>query len=858
MSSETCEICGQEGFVDEAEVRTHMLLDHEENSGSCPLCDLAHVTIEELSYHMNTAHRHVLSPAHVAKCSTSEYRHGSCVQDNGDDAVLIAEEVHEENSLIYIEDYFAKPTDTKQNGESVDQQMNDIHVDHIDDAEIALKTERDVNQDIDIREQESHLRQSMDEDGISQDLFSEASVSSSQDQSGHGDGPRESDAECCIIDESKESFKERKIVRLQAGRTGPGNGAPSEHTGRKNDQKQIDPKQNEQKQDEPKPNDRKRGRKEPDVRPKETRQSHRLESAERRNSHQSLDTLASSRSGNESVASETSSPFRKLFRTLTGRTAEAETEDKKEQSGIWVDLTNDSEPDLLDDDELMFIEDAQPAEEIQWEDIPSTSSVDNPHSTSTPTKAKSKPTEGVKVKTPNPDKPTLLSLSKASKNVQSPILCPICGLGSYDADFLNSHVNTEHPEGAIEVKSTENRPSEGGAVGGGDITCPVCGLVGLVTEEMNAHVESHFAEGPSTGAAGAGSSRRGQNDMTDVDRKLAEQLAEDERREQKRKEEEEFKKLKAMYGADGSGNFRRQSERNSSKAVWRGQMTPLEYHQQNQAIREAMATGIDSGQSRTKDIIPRLLDYYNNKVHGVSYARLSLNLDHFSSSMGDSGWGCGYRNIQMMLSALVEDPQFKQVVFNGRKDIPSIPRIQLLIEDAWSKGFDAQGRDQLNGKVHNTRKWIGATEVVAMFSALRIRCKLFDFHAPSGQNGTHPRLFSWIRDYFGKPPLLSMENSVRSNKLPLYFQHEGHSRTIIGYDMMKDKSTRILLFDPSLRVNEANSLRRGDITGHSLKPLRKTLNQMKAKQYQIVCIEGIITSDQEYERSKMLTSQRIL
>ena len=60
---ETCEICGQEGFIGEAEVKTHMLLDHEENDGSCPLCDLAHVTVEELALHMNTAHQNILSPA---------------------------------------------------------------------------------------------------------------------------------------------------------------------------------------------------------------------------------------------------------------------------------------------------------------------------------------------------------------------------------------------------------------------------------------------------------------------------------------------------------------------------------------------------------------------------------------------------------------------------------------------------------------------------------------------------------------------------------------------------------------------------------------------------------------------------
>ena len=72
------------------------------------------------------------------------------------------------------------------------------------------------------------------------------------------------------------------------------------------------------------------------------------------------------------------------------------------------------------------------------------------------------------------------------------------------------------------------------------------GLVGLGTNEMNAHVEGHFVEGPSAGDDGASTSRSGQTEMTDMDRKLAEQLAEDERRERERKEEEEFKKLQVL------------------------------------------------------------------------------------------------------------------------------------------------------------------------------------------------------------------------------------------------------------------------------------------------------------------------
>jgi len=44
-----------------------------------------------------------------------------------------------------------------------------------------------------------------------------------------------------------------------------------------------------------------------------------------------------------------------------------------------------------------------------------------------------------------------------------------------------------------------------------------------------------------------------------------------------------------------------------------------------------------------------------------------------------------------------------------------------LIETAWQKGFDRAGCEQLGGRVINTTKWIGATEIVATLSSLKIK-----------------------------------------------------------------------------------------------------------------------------------------
>jgi hypothetical protein len=62
-----------------------------------------------------------------------------------------------------------------------------------------------------------------------------------------------------------------------------------------------------------------------------------------------------------------------------------------------------------------------------------------------------------------------------------------------------------------------------------------------------------------------------------------------------------------------------------------------------------------------------------------------------------------------------------------------------------------QGRDQLGGRLRETRKWIGATEIVAFLTANRVRSELVDFHVPSARDGTHPKLFQVIREKIPAP-----------------------------------------------------------------------------------------------------------
>lgn len=157
---------------------------------------------------------------------------------------------------------------------------------------------------------------------------------------------------------------------------------------------------------------------------------------------------------------------------------------------------------------------------------------------------------------------------------------------------------------------------------------------------------------------------------------------------------------------------------------------------------------MDDGRSQTKHLMPSLKALCQT-AQGVAQTFLCSVVDHHSSSYGDKGWGCGYRNLQMLLSSLAHHTPFSERLGVSKSaGVASISRLQSLIENAWAKGFDVQGADQLGGKLVSTRKWIGATEIVAFMTANNVRTELVDFHSPTAKDGTHPKLFQWVLEYF--------------------------------------------------------------------------------------------------------------
>ena len=126
---------------------------------------------------------------------------------------------------------------------------------------------------------------------------------------------------------------------------------------------------------------------------------------------------------------------------------------------------------------------------------------------------------------------------------------------------------------------------------------------------------------------------------------------------------------------------------------------------------------------------------------------------------------------------------------------------------------------------------------------LRCRSTIIDFHKWTGPNATHPELFRVVWEYYGgSGPVF-----------PIYLQHEGHSRTVIGIERTKRNNFTLLLLDPGIRRARVEELINSSPKAQAsqlLSCLRKTEASMKHKQYQLVRVEGMMSGDDEYERAK--------
>ncbi|CAK8567738.1 unnamed protein product [Lathyrus sativus] len=254
---------------------------------------------------------------------------------------------------------------------------------------------------------------------------------------------------------------------------------------------------------------------------------------------------------------------------------------------------------------------------------------------------------------------------------------------------------------------------------------------------------------------------------------------------------------------------------------------------------------------------------------------LSGYVDHFQSlDSEDAGWGCGWRNIQMLSSHLLaQRPEAREFLFGGSGFVPDIPSLQRWLEVAWEKGFDAPGAAQLDHVVYGSKKWIGTTECAALLRSFGLRARVVDFGPMESQSvvGTnvdntddkasseaYQVLMDFVWNYFSDENTVQfgLQHVVISEKTPLYFQHDGHSRTIVGvqakYQQDGVLTYNLLVLDPAHSTIALERSLKKKIGWKKL--IRKGRNTLKKPQYQLCYVDPGIACEEEMEKLMTIDS----
>lgn len=424
----------------------------------------------------------------------------------------------------------------------------------------------------------------------------------------------------------------------------------------------------------------------------------------------------------------------------------------------------------------------------------------------------------------------------STSSTNSHITCPYCKEVVENESALDLHIRFGHDD---LVPTYQETPSV--------FTCPVCDAIFDDVSRLEAHTNMHFESETELYSSASGINL--QRDRSVLRRSTSlEVMASSSRTSHSEATTKASQTISLENLKPGSSKARRFGGSSSNTQL---QPSITDFFAQEREggkdlrdhIRERDQQ-VDDGSTCTRHMLQRLERYFQ---HCHTEAFLASESDHYGHATFDRGWGCGYRNIQMMLSCLFKNPAYQTVL--QQSDIhtmPSVCRIQELIEAAWAAGFDPAGREQLSGKLVGTKKWIGATEVVTLLSSLRIKCSLIDFHRPTGEGVKHPCLVDWIDDYF---------RDTRPLTPPLYLQHQGHSRTVVGIEERAHADQILLIFDPSTSRRQLKEMASSSLNDILLSNIRVEPYELKAQQYQLVAAIGIIDPE-DINNYKLLQSER--
>jgi len=284
-----------------------------------------------------------------------------------------------------------------------------------------------------------------------------------------------------------------------------------------------------------------------------------------------------------------------------------------------------------------------------------------------------------------------------------------------------------------------------------------------------------------------------------------------------------------------------------------------------------------SDQIVASGILSLLNTYYLYRAKGLKAFNICPHVD-FESMGSAEGFGCGYRNLQMMISYLIRFPNLKRSLLKNSGTVPSILSIQESIEAAWKCNFDKISANQFQFSLKGSTKWIGTSEIVTFFSYYRLRTAIYQFHSElnplfpgKGQKkykaNTH--LVQFAFDYY----MNNKSNSKRSDTnardttmshqfttkqsdhfiSPMYLQYNGHSCTIVGAEQRKNGDIFLIMFDPSKSGEHVlSNAKKGNFT-----MIHFPASYFTKKEYQVVLIQNTdLLDDLQWESSKTLKIEK--
>ena len=168
---------------------------------------------------------------------------------------------------------------------------------------------------------------------------------------------------------------------------------------------------------------------------------------------------------------------------------------------------------------------------------------------------------------------------------------------------------------------------------------------------------------------------------------------------------------------------------------------------------ENLPSTSNNGATRLATYLHSSLIQNKNVIQETKNGRITA-CRHLAHIQQRDKWTCGFRNLQMLLFALLPNvPEHHPIssfldtldtstsdyntatssasnVHNKEVTIPSIQQLQMFMEQAWQEGFDSEGRKHYNGKIvgkkgHEAK--VGALEISSILTYLFVDTTVVQF-----------------------------------------------------------------------------------------------------------------------------------